>query len=152
MFDIKKKFPDNFLWGGATAAKQLEGAWDKGGKGPSIADALPGGKKRFAIANSQKFDWELKSKEYTYPNHRGIDHYYRFKEDIKLFAEMGFKCYRFSIAWSRIFPQGDEKIPNEAGLRFYDRLIDECLKYDIEPVITISHYELPLNLAKSYGG
>ncbi len=152
MFDIKKKFPDGFLWGGATAANQLEGAWDKGSKGPSIADTLPGGKERFAIANSQKFDWKLDSKEYTYPNHRGIDYYYRFKEDIKLFAEMGFKCYRFSIAWSRIFPQGDEEIPNEAGLRFYDRLIDECLKYDIEPVITISHYELPLNLAKSYGG
>lgn len=152
MFDIKEKFPDSFLWGGATAANQLEGAWDKDGKGPSIADALPGGKERFAIAGSQEFDWQLEDEKYTYPNHKGIDHYYRFKEDIKLFAEMGFKCYRFSIAWSRIFPQGDEETPNEAGLKFYDQLIDECLKYGIEPVITISHYELPLNLAQTYGG
>ncbi|MFT8949825.1 MAG: glycoside hydrolase family 1 protein [Liquorilactobacillus hordei] len=152
MFDIKEKFPDGFLWGGATAANQLEGAWDKDGKGPSIADALPGGKERFAIASSQEFDWQLEDEKYTYPNHKGIDHYYRFKEDIKLFAEMGFKCYRFSIAWSRIFPQGDEETPNEVGLKFYDQLIDECLKYGIEPVITISHYELPLNLAQTYGG
>ena len=85
-------------------------------------------------------------------NHTGIDHYDRFKEDIALFAKMGFKCYRFSIAWSRIFPQGDETQPNEAGLKFYDAVIDECLNYNIEPVITISHYEMPLHLAKEYGG
>ncbi len=94
----------------------------------------------------------LIKKKYIYPNHRGIDHYDRFKEDLALFAEMGFKCYRFSIAWTRIFPNGDEGTPNEAGLEFYDQLIDECLKYDIEPVITISHYEMPLHLAKEYGG
>lgn len=156
MFDFKslpsEVFPDNFLWGGATAANQLEGAWNQDGKGPSIADALPGGKERFAIAAKPDFKWEIDSKKYRYPNHRGIEHYQRFKEDIKLFAEMGFKCYRFSIAWSRVFPKGDETTPNEAGLVFYDQLIDECLKYNIEPVVTISHYELPLHLATEYGG
>lgn len=156
MFDFKSlttaEFSKDFLWGGATAANQLEGAWDQAGKGPSIADALPGGKQRFTIASQSDFDWQIDEAKYRYPNHRGIEHYQRFKEDIKLFAKMGFKCYRFSIAWSRIFPQGDETEPNEAGLKFYDQLIDECLKYQIKPVITISHYELPLNLAKKYGG
>lgn len=145
-------FKENFLWGGATAANQLEGGYDQGGKGLSIADALPGGKERFKIIASPDFSWEIEEDKYVYPNHRGIDHYHRFKEDIALFAEMGFKCYRFSIAWSRIFPQGDELTPNEDGLRFYDALIQECLNYQIEPVITISHYEMPLNLAKKYGG
>jgi 6-phospho-beta-glucosidase len=146
------QFPKNFLWGGATAANQLEGAWNQGGKKPSIDDALPGGKQRFAVAASPDFDWTIDEKKCRYPNHRGIDHYHYFKDDLKLFAEMGFKCYRFSIAWSRIFPQGDETQPNEAGLKFYDQLIAECLKYQIQPVITLSHYEMPLNLAKKYGG
>lgn len=150
--EYTQRFPQGFLWGGATAANQLEGAWDRDGKGPSIADALPGGTERFAIAARDDFEWDIDQEQYHYPNHRGIEHYDRFKEDIKLFAEMGFKCYRFSIAWSRVFPNGDEQTPNEAGLKFYDQLIDECLKYQIEPVITISHYELPLNLAKQYGG
>lgn len=146
------EFPKGFLWGGATAANQLEGGYREGGKGLSIADALPGGPDRFKIVTQPDFNWSLDEKKYTYPNHRGIDHYHRFKEDIALFAEMGFKCYRFSIAWSRIFPQGDETEPNEAGLKFYDDVIAECLKYDIEPVITISHYEMPLYLAQHYGG
>ncbi|MBL1225028.1 glycoside hydrolase family 1 protein [Enterococcus sp. BWR-S5] len=145
-------FPEGFLWGGATAANQLEGAYREDGKGLSVADAMPGGKERLAVLSSEAFDWSIDEEKYVYPNHRGIDHYYRFKEDIKLFAEMGFKCYRFSIAWARIFPQGDELEPNEAGLAFYEAMIDECLKYDIEPVITISHYELPLHLAVAYGG
>ncbi|WP_370567503.1 glycoside hydrolase family 1 protein [Lactobacillus sp. M0403] len=143
-------FPKGFLWGGATAANQLEGAYQEGGKGLSIADVLPGGKERMDIIASPDFDFKLDPK-YTYPNHVGIDHYHHFKEDIKLFAEMGFKCYRFSIAWSRVFPNGDEEQPNEEGLKFYDALIDECLKYDIEPVITISHYEMPLHLVTEYG-
>lgn len=146
------KFPKGFLWGGATAANQLEGAYDQDGKGLSVADAMPGGKQRFAVIGSEEFDWTIDPDKYIYPNHRGIDHYSRYKEDIALFAEMGFKCYRFSIAWTRIFPKGDETTPNEAGLKFYDDLIDECLKYGIEPVITISHYEMPLHLAKEYGG
>ncbi|GAX48353.1 glycoside hydrolase family 1 protein [Pseudolactococcus reticulitermitis] len=145
-------FPKGFLWGGATAANQLEGAYDVDGKGLSVADAMPGGKIRWGVLSSEDFDWSIDASKYVYPNHKGIDHYHRFKEDIALFAKMGFKCYRFSIAWTRIFPQGDELEPNEAGLAFYDNLIDECLKYGIEPVITISHYEMPLHLAKAYGG
>ena len=145
-------FPENFLWGGATAANQLEGAYLADGKGLSVADAMPGGKIRFEVLDSPEFDWTIDEEKYVYPNHKGISYYEHFKEDIALFAEMGFKCYRFSIAWSRIFPQGDELEPNEAGLKFYDQVIDECLKYGIEPVITISHYEMPLNLAKKYGG
>ncbi|WP_067843804.1 glycoside hydrolase family 1 protein [Amphibacillus sediminis] len=145
-------FKENFLWGGATAANQLEGAYDRDGKGLSVADVMPGGKIRFQVLGSETFDWTLDQEKYIYPNHRGIEHYDRFKEDIALFAEMGFKCYRFSIAWTRIFPKGDELVPNQAGLEFYDALIDECLKYKIEPVITISHYEMPLHLAKEYGG
>ena len=112
-------FSKDFLWGGATAANQLEGAYDRDGKGLSVSDAMPGGKKRFEIIGSETFDWTIDPENYNYPNHQGIDHYDRFKEDIALFAEMGFKCYRFSIAWTRIFPQGDESVPNEAGLTFY---------------------------------
>ena len=149
---MKTVFPQNFLWGGATAANQLEGAYLTDGKGLSLPDVLPEGKDRLAIVNAPDYDFSLDEDKYFYPNHVGIDHYHHFKEDIALFAEMGFKCYRFSIAWSRIFPQGDEDQPNEAGLKFYDQLIDECLKYQIEPVVTISHYELPLNLVKKYGG
>lgn len=145
-------FPKNFLWGGATAANQLEGAYNVDGKGLSIADVMPGGKQRLDIVAKKDFDFQIDNSKYHYPNHDGIDHYHRFKEDIKLFAEMNFKCYRFSIAWSRIFPNGIEEEPNEKGLAFYDELIDECLKYNIEPVITISHYEMPLYLAKELGG
>ncbi|WP_207940356.1 6-phospho-beta-glucosidase [Enterococcus sp. DIV2402] len=145
-------FKKDFLWGGATAANQCEGAYDVDGKGLSVADAMPGGRERMSIISSPNFNWDVELTNYRYPNHVGIDHYHRFKEDITLFAEMGFKAYRFSIAWSRIFPKGDELEPNEKGLAFYDALIDECLSYGIEPVITISHYEMPLHLAKEYGG
>nr|WP_269465372.1 family 1 glycosylhydrolase [Erysipelothrix larvae] len=137
--------------GGATAANQLEGAYLTDGKGPSVSDAMPGGKARMQIASQPDFDWDILENRYVYPNHIGIDHYTRFKEDIALFAEMGFKVYRFSIAWSRIFPTGTETQPNEQGLKFYDELIDTCLSYGIEPLITISHYEMPLNLAKMGG-
>lgn len=147
-----RKFPDNFLWGGATAANQLEGAYNEGGKGLSITDVIPGGKKRIEIINSPDFDFEIHEDKYTYPNHKGINFYHTYKEDIALFAEMGFKCYRLSIAWSRIFPNGDETEANEEGLKFYDDVFNECLKYGIEPVVTISHYEMPLNLAVKYGG
>lgn len=147
----KTMFPDNFLWGGATAANQAEGAYDVDGRGLSIADVMPGGRGRFGLINSDEFDWQMHDGA-VYPNHEGIDHFHRYKEDIALFAEMGFKVYRFSISWSRIFPQGDEKEPNELGLQHYQDVIDECLKYGIEPVITISHYEMPLNLVTTYGG
>ena len=119
-------FKQDFLWGGATAANQLEGAFDVAGKGLSVADAMPGGKSRMQILGSDTFDWSIDADKYVYPNHKGIDHYHRFKEDIALFAEMGFKCYRFSIAWSRIFPMGDEAKANEAGLAFYEQVSGTC--------------------------
>lgn len=149
---MSKTFPQHFLWGGATAANQVEGAYNEAGKGLSIVDAIPGGKQRLSIVSSPEFDFTLDPQQYTYPNHKGIDHYHRFKQDIALFAEMGFKCYRFSIAWTRIYPNGVEQTPNEAGLAHYQQVIDECLKQGIEPVITLSHYEMPLKLAKEYGG
>lgn len=135
-------FPDGFLWGGATAANQIEGAYDAGGKGLSVQDVMPQG-----ISGPR-------SAEPTSDNLKlvGIDHYHRYAEDIALFAEMGFGVYRFSIAWSRIFPKGDETEPNEEGLAFYDRVLDELEKHGIEPLVTISHYETPLHLAEAYGG
>ncbi|WP_297988210.1 glycoside hydrolase family 1 protein [Anoxybacillus sp.] len=145
-------FPENFLWGGATAANQLEGAYQEGGKGLSIADVLPGGKVRLNVLAGNTFNFEIDKSKYVYPNHDGIDFYHRYKEDIALFAEMGFKAYRMSIAWSRIFPNGDELTPNEEGLKFYDAVFDELHQYGIEPIVTISHYEMPLHLVKAYGG
>ncbi|MBU9819236.1 glycoside hydrolase family 1 protein [Rahnella sp. BCC 1045] len=149
---MKEKFPQGFMWGGATAANQVEGAYDQDGKGLSIVDAIPGGKDRLRIVSSAEFDFTLDTEKYTYPNHKGIDHYHRFEEDIALFAEMGFKCYRFSIAWTRIYPDGIEQQPNEAGLAHYDKVIDACITHGIEPVITLSHYEMPLHLATEFGG
>lgn len=135
-------FPKDFLWGGAVAANQCEGAYDKDGKGLSIQDVLPHGLRSPRTAQPTADNMKLE----------GIDFYHRYKEDIALFAEMGFKVFRTSIAWSRIFPKGDEETPNEAGLQFYDDLFDECLKYGIQPLVTISHYETPLYLAEHYDG
>ncbi|EKO3594470.1 6-phospho-beta-glucosidase [Vibrio metschnikovii] len=139
-------FPKDFLWGGAVAAHQVEGGWNKGGKGVSVVDVLTKGAHEVprVITDSVESDQ-------FYPNHEAIDFYGRYKEDIALFAEMGFKCFRTSIAWTRIFPNGDEATPNEAGLQFYDDLFDELLKYGIEPVITLSHFEMPNHLVKHYG-
>lgn len=139
-------FPENFLWGGAVAANQCEGAWNEGGKGLSVQDILPkgiAGERRGVITEEPTPD-NLKLE--------GIDFYHRYKEDIRLFAEMGFKVFRTSIAWSRIFPEGDESEPNEEGLAFYDSVFDECLKYGMQPLVTISHYETPLGLARKYDG
>lgn len=140
-------FPEGFLWGGATAANQFEGGYDEGGKGLSGADVLTGG----THTTSRRITPVLDQNEY-YPNHEGIDFYHRYKEDIKLFAEMGFKVFRLSIAWARIFPNGDDKEPNEEGLKFYDDVFKELKKYDIEPLVTISHYEAPFSLTKNYNG
>ena len=142
-------FREDFLWGGAVAAHQCEGAWQEGGKGISCSDVdvMSAGD----VDHPREISYEILDDKY-YPNHYGIDFYHHYKEDIKLFAEMGFKCFRLSIAWSRIFPNGDDKEPNEEGLKFYDDLFDECHKYGIEPVITLSHFELPWALAKEYGG
>ena len=144
---MKNKLPNNFLWGGAVAAHQIEGAWNVDGKGISIADVMTGGSRD----KMRKITDGIVEGEY-YPNHEATDFYHHYKEDVALLAEMGFKCFRTSIAWTRIFPNGDEETPNEAGLKFYDDLFDELLKYGIEPVITLSHFEMPYHLAESYGG
>lgn len=140
-------FPEGFLWGGAVAAHQLEGAWNEDGKGVSVADVMTAG----SVQTPRRITDGVLPGE-RYPNHTGIDFYHTFREDIALMAEMGFKCFRTSIAWTRIFPTGEEETPNEAGLRFYDEMFDELLKYGIEPVITLSHFEMPYHLAKQYGG
>ncbi len=140
-------FPKNFLWGGALAAHQFEGGVLNTSKGLSVADVMTEGAHGVA---REITDGILEGKHY--PNHVGIDFYHRYKEDIALFAELGFKCFRTSIAWSRIFPNGDETSPNEEGLQFYDDVFDELLKHGIEPVITLSHFEMPYHLAKNYGG
>ncbi len=136
------KFNEGFLWGGAVAANQCEGAYNEDGKGLSIQDVTPKGLLGPMTVEPTPDNLKLVA----------IDMYHRYKEDIKLFAEMGFKVFRTSIAWTRIFPKGDEEQPNEKGLQFYDELFAECLKYGIEPLVTISHYETPLHLAKEYNG
>nr|WP_321239465.1 6-phospho-beta-glucosidase [uncultured Tolumonas sp.] len=144
---MTNQLPKDFLWGGAVAAHQVEGGWNAGGKGVSICDVLSGG----SVSVDRVITDGVKD-GYRYPNHEATDFYHRYKEDVALFAEMGFKCFRTSIAWTRIFPNGDETKPNEAGLQFYDDLFDELLKYNIEPVITLSHFEMPYHLVKEYGG
>ena len=134
--------PNGFLWGGATAANQCEGAYNEGGKGLSVQDVTPHGIMTPRTEKPTEDNMKLIA----------IDFYHRYKEDIKLFAEMGFKVFRISIAWSRIFPKGNETEPNEEGLQFYDNVFDECAKYGIEPLVTLSHYETPLYLAEQYNG
>ena len=141
------KSNQEFLWGGAVAAHQVEGAYNKGGKGISIADVMTAGTHTISRKITDRVIEGL-----NYPNHEAINFYENYKEDIRLFAEMGYKCFRTSIAWTRIFPKGDESTPNEDGLKFYDDLFDELLKYNIEPVITLSHFEMPYHLVKNYGG
>ena len=141
------KFCEKFLWGGALAANQCEGAYLEDGKGLSIADMMLGGD-----VNTPRTFCPQILEDAFYPSHEAIDFYHRYKEDIALFAQMGFKALRTSINWSRIFPNGDDDTPNEAGLKFYDNLFDECLKYNIEPVVTLCHYEIPWEIAKRYQG
>ncbi len=140
---MKHAFPDNFLWGGAIAANQVEGAYLTDGKGLSTSDLQP-----YGIFG----DIVPRVNGDSYVKDVAIDFYHRYPQDIALFAEVGFKCLRISIAWTRIFPQGDEEQPNEAGLAFYDRLFDEMAKYNITPLVTLSHYEMPYGLVKNYGG
>ncbi len=138
-----KAFPAGFLWGGAIAANQVEGAWQEDGKGPSTSDMQPNGV--FGeLVERKEGDSALKDV--------AIDFYHRYPEDVALFAEMGFNCLRISIAWTRIFPNGDESTPNEAGLAFYDDLFDELAEHGITPLVTLSHYEMPWGLVKEYGG
>ncbi|MDN6019696.1 MAG: 6-phospho-beta-glucosidase [Enterobacterales bacterium] len=138
-----KLFPQDFLWGGAVAANQVEGAYREAGKGLSTSDVQPQG--IFGdVVERREGDFGIKDV--------AIDFYHQYPQDIALFAEMGFKCLRTSIAWTRIFPHGDEDQPNEAGLAFYDSLFDEMAKYGIQPVVTLSHYEMPWELVKKHGG
>ncbi len=144
-------FPKEFLWGGATAANQCEGAYQEDGRGLANVDTIPYGEDRFPVMLGLKKMLECDT-EHFYPSHDAIDFYHRYQEDIKLFAEMNMKCYRFSIAWTRIFPNGDDETLNEKGLDFYEAVVDECLKYGIEPLITICHFDAPIALIKKYGG
>ncbi|WP_270744863.1 6-phospho-beta-glucosidase [Lactococcus petauri] len=141
----------NFLWGGATAANQAEGGVLERGRGLSNIDVLPMGEKRKEIAagDMEMLEWK---EGYYYPAKEAIDMYHHYIDDIKLFAEMGFKVYRMSISWTRIFPNGDEDVPNEEGLLYYEKIFKELKKYNIEPMVTIAHFDVPLNLVKKYGG
>ena len=153
------KFPKNFLWGGATAANQIEGAWNEDGKGMTIEDCLPYREvgvadftKQFAFSSKDLEEALAAGPEANYPKRRGIDFYHYYKEDIKMFAEMGYKIFRMSISWSRIFTDPRDEKPNEAGIAFYEDMFKECKKYGIEPLVTLSHYDPPLVLATDYRG
>ncbi|MBZ5750254.1 glycoside hydrolase family 1 protein [Metabacillus rhizolycopersici] len=159
MAQFKSKFPKNFYWGGATAANQIEGAFDVDGKGLSAADFveyIP--KEERTKDNAMEITSEQIRKTLSgestarHPKREGIDFYHNYKEDIALLAEMGFTAFRFSIHWSRIFPNGYDETPNEAGLQFYDNVLDELAKHKIEPVVTLSHYETPYGLTERYNG
>jgi 6-phospho-beta-glucosidase len=146
-------FPKNFLWGGAIAAHQAEGAYLEDGKGVSTCDVMHGGKGRIEeILDPKAIRNNIENPQGYFPEHIAIDFYHHYKEDIALFAEMGFKTFRTSISWARIFPNGDDSAPNEKGLAFYDSLFDECLKHGIEPLVTISHWEAAIALTKKHNG
>lgn len=161
MKELQQGFPKGFLWGGATAANQIEGAFDLDGKGLSTSD-MAAYKDPYATGTVDNFTFNVNSVElaeylnhpenHLFPKRWGIDFYHRYQEDIALFAEMGFKTFRLSISWARIFPTGLEAEPNEAGLEFYDKVFDECKKYGIEPLVTMSHYEMPIALTEKYNG
>lgn len=156
---MAKRFPEGFLWGGATAANQLEGGYNLGGKGLSTADMIPfipkderDGDNAVHITSDQFEEAFKEDFKKLYPKRWGVDFYHHYKEDIALFGEMGFKTFRLSISWARIFPNGDDLQPNEEGLQFYDNIFDELAKYNIEPLVTLSHYEMPAALVQKYNG
>ena len=165
-------FKEGFFWGGATAANQYEGGWNEGGRGPALTDFTTGG----SVKEPRKVTWIDKDGNahatpqvhfddalpeggdhyacldgYLYPNHEGTDFYHHYKEDIKLFADMGFKMFRMSISWSRIYPRGDEETPNQEGIEFYRDVFKELRKYNIEPLVTIHHFDTPIYLVEKYG-
>lgn len=144
----KRAFPDDFLIGGAIAANQIEGGYNEDGKGLSVADLLPGGT---LSSRTHNFSLELNPNKY-YPRHIASDFYHRYEEDIELLGEMGFKAQRLSIAWTRIFPNGDEEQPNERGIEFYHKLFRKMKKQNIEPIVTISHFEMPVGILSKYNG
>ncbi|MBP1040019.1 glycoside hydrolase family 1 protein [Vagococcus sp. BWB3-3] len=153
----KSQFPKDFLWGGATAANQIEGAFDLDGRGLATSDMTifdegDGSDFTFDVGQEALTEYLAHPERYNFPKRRGIDFYHRYQEDIALFAEMGFKVYRMSISWSRIFPTGEELEPNEKGLAFYDKVFDELLAHDIQPLVTLSHFDMPLHLVQTYNG
>ena len=147
-------FPEGFLWGGAVAANQLEGAYLEDGKQLNVTDVMTGiGNHPDIEWNDETGKWEPSfTHDFVHLSEEGIDFYHRYESDLELLAGMGFKAFRTSISWARIFPHGDEEEPNEKGLEFYDRLLDKMISLGMEPVITISHYETPLGLLVDYGG
>ena len=156
---MRTQFTDNFLWGGAISACQAEGAYNVDGRSMTIPDVTMYNKKLDRKITKQvsftREAIEVAKKDLDdtmYPKRRGIDFYYTYKEDIALLAEMGFSVFRFSIAWSRVFPNGDDTTPNEKALEYYENVIDECLKHNMEPLITISHFDMPLVLMEKFGG
>ena len=136
-----------FLWGGSISAHQCEGAWDEDGKGLGIMDLVTGG----TCERPREISARLEPGK-LYPSHQGIDFYHRYREDIALFAEMGFTALRISVDWSRIYPNGDDETPNEAGLAYYSDVVDELLRHGIEPIVTLYHFEMPKRLVEVYGG
>lgn len=144
-------FPKDFMWGGATAANQCEGGIFEGGRGLANVDVCPAGADRSAVITGHKKMLAMDD-AHTYPAAEAVDQYHHFREDMRLFAEMGFRVYRLSIAWTRIFPNGDEEQPNEEGLRFYEELFQECKKYGIQPLVTICHFDCPIGLIQACGG
>lgn len=167
------KFPQDLLWGSASADMQYEGGFNEGGKQPSTHDYITAGNQQEPRKLTYRMPDGTIGRAHTqlgrdtslpknavpyivpgeyYPSHQSVDFYHHYKEDIRLLAEMGLNCMRFSICWARVFPQGDELQPNEEGLAFYEAIVDECLKYDIEPLITICHDEMPVYLAEHYNG
>ena len=144
------EFPKGFLWGGATAANQYEGGYRQGGKGDAVVDVLPAGEQRKAVMAGQLHYRDLPA-DTIYPGREAVDFYTYWEEDIDYLIEMGFKVYRFSISWSRIFPTGEETTPNEEGLRFYEKIIDKLVANNIEPLVTICHFDMPLHLVETYG-
>ena len=155
---VRHSFPKDFLWGGAFAANQMEGAWQEGGKGLCVSDLneyksnVPLDEKYNGEETTQKVTAALEATDRVFPKRWGIDFYHTFEEDLKLLAELGLKTFRTSINWSRIFPHGDDAEPSEEGLAFYDRLIDAVIANGMEPMITCSHYEMPVALTLNYKG
>lgn len=141
------KFPHNFLWGGAVAATQCEGAWNEGGKGETVLDHCTTGDKDHPRLITDTID-----PNYSYPTQKGCRQYEKYEEDIALFAEMGFKTYRLSINWARIYPNGDDELPNAEGVEHYRKLFECCRKHNIEPTVTMTHYDMPWNIWVKYGG
>ncbi|HBC81622.1 MAG TPA: 6-phospho-beta-glucosidase, partial [Escherichia sp.] len=143
-------FPEGFLWGGALAANQSEGVYREGGKGLTTVDTIPHGANRLPVKLGLEKRFTLRDDEF-YPSHEAIDFYHRYREDIALMAEMGFTVFRTSIAWARLYPNGDELMPNPDGIAFYKAVFEECRKYNIEPLVTLCHFDVPMHLVREYG-